>query len=82
MIFPHGKYIDIRHLFSGSGGKKSPEISRTPNSPTETCQKPSQSRFGDTIDNIPCVGGCLGLLADFVETHLGCHAWPARKLAD
>ena len=28
-------------------------------------------KMGDTLDNIPCVGGCLGLLADFVETLVG-----------
>lgn len=27
-------------------------------------------RFGDCLDAIPCVGGCMGLLADFVETYL------------
>lgn len=28
-------------------------------------------KCGDSIDGIPCVGGCLGLLADFVETLVG-----------
>lgn len=27
-------------------------------------------KIGDSIDGIPCVGGCLGLLADFVELRL------------
>ena len=29
------------------------------------------SRFGDCLDQVPCVGGCLGLIADFIETFLG-----------
>ena len=27
-------------------------------------------RFGDTLEMIPCVGGCLGIMADILETFL------------
>ncbi|CAK9044069.1 Peroxisomal biogenesis factor 6 [Durusdinium trenchii] len=28
-------------------------------------------KFGDCLDQVPCVGGCLGLIADFIETLVG-----------
>ena len=55
-------------------GESPEDISRT-----ETCcflRSPGGERCGD---GIPCVGGCLGLLADFVETHLGCPAFRAES---
>ena len=27
-------------------------------------------RFGDTLKDVPCIGGLLGMIADFVETCL------------